>query len=93
MQQNKSVNNTNNNHCLTLQNQTKALITGVTEVVSATPKGVYIKLANISLQIVGEDLKVEKLSPEEKTLVLSGKVYDIKYSVSGSKNFFKKLFR
>lgn len=82
------------NHTINLENQSKAHITGVYEVITATQKGVFCKLASSNLQICGENLKVEKLSPEEKLLIVVGTIYDIKYSQSTTKaGFFKKLFR
>ena len=82
------------NHTITLDNQSKATITGVQEVVSATEKGVLLKLSNCSMQIAGENIRVEKLSPEEKILILVGKVFEVKYSSATAKtSFFKKMFR
>ena len=64
------------------------------EVVSATEKGVLLKLSNCSMQIAGENIRVEKLSPEEKILILVGKVFEVKYSSATAKtSFFKKMFR
>ncbi len=82
------------NHSLEMENQTKLKITGVIEVVSATDKGVLCKLANSHLQILGDNIRVEKLSPEDKILVVTGLINGIKYS-GGQKdnNIFKKLFR
>ena len=82
------------NHTINLENQSKAHITGVNEVITATDKGVLCKLASSNLQICGENLRVEKLSPEEKLLIIVGTIFDIKYSQTGTKSgFFKKLFR
>ena len=82
------------NHSLNLDNQSKALITGVLEVVTATNTGVLCKLSANNLQITGQNLRVEKLSPEEKVLVVVGTIYEIKYIGSTTKTgFFKKLFR
>lgn len=85
--------NTSVSHSISMKNQTNLNITGVLEVVSATDKVVVCKLPNSYLQIGGENLRVEKLSPEDKMLIIVGTVLDIKY-VGGQKgNFFKKLFR
>lgn len=82
------------NHSINLENQAKALITGVLEVIIATNSGVLCKLSANHLQIVGQNLRVEKLSPEEKVLVVTGTIYEIKYISNTTKTgFFKKLFR
>ncbi len=80
-------------HNVTMENRSKTIITGVQEVLSATQGGVYIKLYDGQMEISGENLKVEKLSPEEKLLIISGLVNSIKYNTLSSKNFFKKLFK
>ena len=81
------------NHTFMLDNQTKAQISGVLEVISATEKGVLCKLSACMLQIMGENLRVEKLLPEEKLLTIVGNVYEVKYSSNAKTGFFKKLFR
>lgn len=82
------------NHSLEMENQTNLKITGVLEVISATDKGVLCKLANSHLQIFGDNIRVEKLSPEDKILVITGLINGIKYSGGQKgKNLFKKLFR
>ena len=84
----------NQPHSLSLDNQSRAHITGVQEVISATEKGVLIKLATGSMQLAGEGMRVEKLSPEEKVVIIVGTIYEIKYGHAGAKTgFFKKLFR
>lgn len=82
------------NHTISMENQATLRITGVLEVISATDKGILCKLSNSHLQICGENLRVEKLSPEEHLLIIVGSICGIKYS-GGQKNnsFLKKLFR
>ena len=80
-------------HSLTLENGTRMLISGVEEVISATEKGVILKLKSYGMQISGEALRVEKLSPEEKLLILTGQINAINYSNGGKTCFLKKLFR
>ena len=94
--QNKNVNQPKllQNHTITIENQAKAHLTGINEVITATEKGVYCKLASGNLQIGGENLRVEKLLPEEKLLIVVGTIIDIKYTNTTTKTgFFKKLFR
>lgn len=84
----------NNTHTLNIENRSHAQITGVLEVLSATEKGTTIKLTDGILQIGGSGLRVEKLSPEEHTLVLNGTITKVEYSEQiGGKSFFKKLFK
>lgn len=80
-------------HTLTLENKKRALITGVSEVISATEQGVYVKLTDGALQLQGEALRVEKLSPEERLLIVAGNVFTVKYSGAGQKSLFKRLFK
>lgn len=80
-------------HTISIDNRSHMLITGVKEVVSATDGGVYIKLFDGILEISGENLRVEKLSPEEKLLKLSGTINSLKYNSGTPKNIFKKLFK
>lgn len=84
---------TNASHFLQLDNQNKLKITGISQVISATQKCVVCKLAQSHLQISGENLHVDKLSPEDKLLEVSGLVEDIKYIGSAKSSFMKKLFR
>ena len=79
---------------LTIENRTHTRITGVTEVLTVTEKGTVVKLMTGVMQIFGSGLKVEKLSPEEKLLVLSGTINKVEYlEASAPKGFFKRLFK
>lgn len=79
---------------LTIENRTHTRITGVEEVLTATEKGTVVKLTTGAMQLFGAGLKVEKLSPEEKLLVLSGTVSKVEYLAETSpKGFFKRLFK
>ncbi len=79
-------------HTLTIENPGKIMVTAVAEVLSATSRAVYIQLASGSLQLLGEELKVEKLSPEEKLLIVSGKLTSAVYG-GGQKSLFKRIFK
>ncbi|MBQ8468361.1 MAG: YabP/YqfC family sporulation protein [Clostridia bacterium] len=79
---------------LVVENKNQTKITGVVEVLSATDKAAVIKLVDGNVQIFGAGLKVEKLSPEEKLLLLSGSVSKIEFlNELGGKGFFKRLFK
>lgn len=78
-------------HGIILQNK-KMQISGVKEMISATEKAIIIKLAENNLQICGQNLKIEKLSPEENSVVISGDFQKIEYGQS-KKGFFKRLFK
>ena len=63
-------------------------IVGVDEVVSSTDKEVFVKIDKEIAQIVGEGLKIVKLVPEEKFLVVDGRINGIVYSFKRAKKSF-----
>ena len=82
------------NHILTLDNNKKAIITGVVEVVSSTDKAVVARTEAVTFQLSGENLRVSKLVPEEKYCIVEGNIYKLEYNKSiQSKNFFKRIFK
>lgn len=81
-------------HKITIENKTKTQITDVVEVKSATEKVVVLLLSKGAMQITGENLHINKLSIEEKVLLLDGTVTELKYTEkTKTKSFFKKLFK
>ncbi len=81
-------------HKITIENRTKTQITDVVEVKSATEKVVVLLLSKGAMQITGENLHINKLSIEEKVLLLDGTVTELKYTENTkTKSFFKKLFK
>lgn len=69
-------------------------IVGVDEVVSSTDKEVFVKIEKEIAQILGDGLKIVKLLPEEKMLIVSGKINGIVYSSKQSKkSFLGKVFK
>ena len=69
-------------------------IVGVDEVVSSTDKEVFVKIEKETAQILGDGLKIVKLLPEEKMLIVSGKINGIVYSSKQSKkSFLGKVFK
>lgn len=79
-------------HNFMLENKVRAYITGVQEVLSATDKCVIIKLVDSLMTLQGDGLKIEKLSPEEKSLTVKGTVLLARYG-GEQKSFFKRLFK
>lgn len=81
-------------HNLTIYNREKIEVEDAYEILSSTEKEIYVKLSNEILQIVGEDMKINKLIPEDKTLSVVGKINGINYvSKTSKKSFFKKVFK
>lgn len=81
-------------HSIIVENKTFAKITAVAEVISVTEKSAFVKLADGNLQIYGANIKIEKLSPEEKLLTLVGEFSKFEYTnLAGGKGFFKKIFK
>ena len=67
---------------------------GIYEVLSCTEKEAYIKLEKDFVYVSGQNLKIIKLTPEEKYLSLSGQIKSINYSSTMSKkSFFGKVFK
>ena len=67
---------------------------GVDEVVSSTDKEIFVKIDKELAQILGNGLKIVKLFPEEKMLVVDGKINGMIYSAKQAKrSFFGKVFK
>jgi sporulation protein YabP len=83
-----------NSSSVSIENRAKTIVTGVAEVVSATEHGVLLRLIDGTLEIAGNGLRVEKLSPEEKLVSILGEVGGLKYDGSKeTKNIFKRIFK
>lgn len=69
-------------------------IFGAEEVLSSTEKEVFVKLDKDILQVLGEGLKIVKLMPEDKKLVINGKVNGFMFSSKMTKkSLFGKVFK
>ena len=66
--------------------------TGVTEAISATETQISLKTDFGPLVLIGSELHIENLNKEEKCVMISGEINEIKYTKS-KKNFFQKLFK
>ena len=81
-------------HSISIENRLRTVITSVTEVISATEKMVNLKLEESMLQVSGEDLHINKLSVDEKILILDGLINEIKYTnKTPTKSFIKRIFK
>lgn len=72
----------------------KIEITGAKEVVSSTEKEVYIKISDGFMQILGSELTIVKLVPEEEFLMVSGQIGGLNFvSKLTKKSLFGKVFK
>lgn len=82
------------NQKIEIDNRKIINVSCVDEVLSSTEKELYARLDRDILQITGEGLKIIKLEPEEKILVVSGKINGLLFtSKLNKKSLFKRLFK
>ena len=82
------------NHTLSIFNRERLDVTSALEILSSSEKEVFVRLEKEILQVFGEDLKINKLIPESKTLNITGKINGINYiSKMAKKSIFKKVFK
>jgi len=82
------------NQKIEIDNRKIINVSCVDEVLSSTEKELYARLDRDILQITGEGLKIIKLEPEEKVLVVSGKINGLLFtSKLNKKSLFKRLFK
>lgn len=82
------------NHNLTIFDREKIELSGAIEIISSTEKEIYVKLEKDVLQILGENLKINKLIPESKEMSVTGKVNGLNYiSKMTKKSILKKVFK
>ncbi len=82
------------NQKIEIDNRKVINVSCVDEVLSSTEKELYARLDRDILQITGEGLKIIKLEPEEKVLVVSGKINGLLFtSKLNKKSLFKRLFK
>lgn len=83
-----------NNHTIAIHCRERLDVTDVLEIISSTDKEIYVQLSNEVLQVFGEKMKINKLSPEEKSLSVVGKISGLRYiSKITKKSFLKKVFK
>ena len=89
-----SKNITSNNHSITIENNKKATMTGIVEVLSSTDKAVVLKTDKFMFQLIGENLRVSKLVLEEKVCHVEGDIIKLEYNISvRRKHFLSRLFK
>lgn len=77
-----------------LENQNHLKVCGVENVVNLTENDVVMVVSGEVLLVKGENLKAEKLSVETGELILTGKVFSLKFDVKKEKQgFFKRIFK
>lgn len=82
------------NEIINILSRKKIEITSVIEVLSSTENEVVAKLVNDYICVYGHGLKITKLSPEEKQLILAGDIFSVQFvSKLNKKSFFKKVFK
>lgn len=82
------------NQKIEIDNRKLINVSCVDEVLSSTEKELYARLDRDILQITGDGLKIIKLEPEEKILVVSGKINGLMFtSKLNKKSLFKRLFK
>ena len=81
------------NHSITIDNNKRAVISGVVEVISSTDKAVVARTESITFQLLGEGLRVSKLDLAEKICNVEGEIYKLDYNKANGKNFMKRLFK
>lgn len=80
---------------LNLYNREKLETNGIIKVISSTESEIYTQLVDGNImQVLGEELTITKLVPEEMLFVASGKIKGINYlSKVNKKSFLKKVFK
>ena len=81
-------------HNLCIYGRERIEVGDVQEILSSTDKEIYVKLSAEVLQILGDNMKINKLVPDEKILSVNGKINGVNYiSKLVKKSFFKKVFK
>lgn len=78
-------------HNLTIENQSKGMISGVEKVISSSDTALYLDTSVGGLAIVGTDFKITKYDMDTGALVFTGKVQSFKYS-GKKQSLLKKMF-
>lgn len=82
------------NHKVIVDGRDKIEVTGAVEVLSSTEKEIVAKLQDSCIFILGTNLSITKLSPEDAILYASGNINGLKYENRlTKKSFLKKVFK
>ncbi len=83
-----------NVHSLSIFDREKIEVSDAQEILSSTDKEIYVRLSGEILQIIGENMKINKLIPDEKSLSVNGKIKGVNYIAKlTKKSIFKKVFK
>lgn len=92
--ENKTENKVKRPHTLQIDSRTKAVMTGVEEVVSMTETMAQVKTGAGGLVLTGKNMHMSKYNAEEGLLVVDGDIDKAAYTSDGEKGgFFKKIFK
>lgn len=79
---------------ISIENEKKVLVRGVTKVVSSTPTQSVIQTALSTIVFSGSNIEVKKLDIENGEIALEGTFLNIKFSQKGEKQpFLKRIFK
>lgn len=92
MNEKSIVNKPSKQHSIILEDRSKAIITGVEKVISSADTFINLVTTQGGLNIVGKDIKIEKLNLDDGSLQLSGNFDSIRYSVTKTP-LIKRIFK
>jgi len=79
---------------ITIENENNILIKGAKKVVSSLPTQTAIETNLSTIIILGSDLEVKKLDIENGEVVLNGKITNLKFANTTTKQpFLKRIFK
>lgn len=94
MENERLIQNTEKNQMLTLENRSKFTVGLVENVESFSDDQIMLKTALGGLCIVGKSLKLEDLSIENGTVILTGKIDKMDFvDIKEKRSLFRDLFR
>ena len=93
MEKTQKIEKENVNHSVVIDNNKRAVVTGVIEVISSTDKAVVAKTDSVVFELLGANLRVSKLDLAEKVCHVEGEIYKLEYNRNSGKSFFKRLFK
>lgn len=79
-----------------LENREKLSVTGVTDILTFDEEEIILETENGTLEILGNDLKVEKLSLDTGEILARGIINSVNYANENhqkSGGFFKNIFK
>ena len=81
-----------NNHKIEIFSRNRTIISGITNVESATETGAILYIGKLVLSIEGESLKVQKIDVATGIVEIWGNIKALKYSNTKNKSNFLKRF-